>query len=342
MRFWHGLLMILLGVGLGLLLAAGVFYRSYQAFLETPLDLPAGGLEYEVVKGATARSVGHDWLSQGLTDSKWNFRLLLKLRPELARIHAGKYHLEPGLRSVDALEKLVRGDVIHYPVTLIPGWNFLQFRAVLADTPNLKRVTTEMTDEQIMDRLGRPGLHPEGRFFPDTYRFIDGDTDLDILERAFEKMERQLAAAWQTRAPDLPYKRPIEALTMASIVEKETGLARERAEIAGVFVRRLEKGMRLQTDPTVIYGLGADFDGNLRRRDLRADTAYNTYTRFGLPPTPIAMPGREAIDAALHPREGTSLYFVSRGDGSHQFSDTLADHNRAVRKYQLKRKTSKQ
>ena len=188
-----------------------------------------------------------------------------------------------------------------------------------------------------MARHGHPDEHPEGRFLPETYQFPRGSTDLEFLRRAYLGMEQALAEAWERRAKDLPLDSPYEALILASIVEKETGLASERARIAGVFVRRLKRGMRLQTDPTVIYGLGEGFDGNLRRKDLRTDTAYNTYTRQGLPPTPICLPGLDAIEAVLHPDEGNSLYFVARGDGSHEFSDTLKAHNRAVRKYQLKR-----
>jgi UPF0755 protein len=219
----------------------------------------------------------------------------------------------------------------------VEGWTFRQLLSALRRHEAVRDTLDGLSDEAIMARLGYPGKHPEGRFLPETYQFPRGTSDLEFLRRAYDGMQRALAAAWQGRAEDLPLDSPHEALVLASIVEKETGLASERARIAGVFVRRLRRGMRLQTDPTVIYGLGEAFDGNLRRRDLAADTPYNTYTRAGLPPTPICLPGKAAIEAVMHPAHGTSLYFVARGDGSHQFSDTLEAHNRAVQKYQLNR-----
>jgi UPF0755 protein len=225
--------------------------------------------------------------------------------------------------------------VIQYPLTLVEGRTFRQALAVIASDPVLVADIGALTDEEIIARIGHPGVHPEGRLFPDTYLFPRGMGALDLVKRAYGRMEAVLAEEWDKRAPGLPFKDPYEALILASIVEKETGLAAERPEIAGVFVRRMQKGMRLQTDPTVIYGLGAAFDGNLRRVDLTTDTPYNTYTRGGLPPTPIALPGREAIHAVLHPAAGDSLYFVAKGDGSHAFSATLDEHNRAVRRYQL-------
>jgi UPF0755 protein len=225
--------------------------------------------------------------------------------------------------------------VVQYPLTLVEGWTFRQVMEALQADERLEHLIEDPSAEAVMARLGRRGVHPEGRFFPDTYHFTRGSSDLDILKRAHAAMERVLAEEWEARADGLPIESPDEALILASIIEKETGLASERAEIAGVFVRRLRLGMRLQTDPTVIYGLGDDFDGNLRRADLRNDHPYNTYVHAGLPPTPIALPGREAIRAALNPADGETLYFVARGDGSHAFSVTLEEHNRAVRKYQL-------
>ena len=217
------------------------------------------------------------------------------------------------------------------------GWNFKQVLAAVSGHEALKHTLKGLTDGEIMARLGHPGEHPEGRFYPDTYKFPRGTTDAAFLERAYQSMSRLLAEEWGKRDPDLPLKTPYEALILASIVEKETGVADERSEIAGVFVRRLRKGMKLQTDPTVIYGMGDNFKGNIRRRDLKQDTPYNTYVHTGLPPTPISMPGSAAIRAVLHPAPGKSLYFVARGDGSHYFSKSLAEHNRAVRKFQLKK-----
>jgi len=223
-----------------------------------------------------------------------------------------------------------------YPLVLVEGWNFEQVRRALAGAPKLAQTLQGLPDEEVMRRLGYPGLHPEGRFFPDTYYYSAGHTDLALLQRAFERMRARLEQEWERRAPDLPYRTIDEALIMASIVEKETGRPEERTLIAGVFVNRLRRGMRLQTDPTVIYGLGAAYDGNIRARDLRRDNPYNTYTRAGLPPTPIAMTGGEALAAAMRPAATDALYFVSRGDGSHVFSATLKEHNAAVIKYQLK------
>ena len=234
------------------------------------------------------------------------------------------------------LSHMVAGNTKSFSVTFVEGMRFDDMLRILADTPHITSVLTGLDHQEIMRRVGQPEQHPEGQFFPATYDFGHGSEDITILRRAYQRMRRELADAWRERDPELPYETPDEALVMASIIEKETGLASERAEIAGVFVRRLRRGMKLQTDPTVIYGLGAAFDGNLRRADLRRDTPYNTYTRHGLPPTPIALPGADAIHAALHPAPGNSLFFVARGDGSHQFSATLAEHNRAVRRYQLK------
>jgi UPF0755 protein len=231
-----------------------------------------------------------------------------------------------------------RGEVVQYSLTLVEGWSFRQVRTALERQSKLELTLTGLSDAQLMARLGYPGVNPEGRFFPDTYRFVRGMSDLDLLKQAYVRLEQVLAEEWQGRADGLPYKAPYDALIMASIIEKETGVPEERGEIAGVFVRRLRIGMRLQTDPTVIYGLGERYNGKLTRAHLREPTAYNTYVIDGMPPTPIAMVGREAINAALHPVAGKSLYFVARGDGSHVFSNSLEAHNRAVREYQLTRR----
>jgi len=262
---------------------------------------------------------------------------LAHLKGQGRDLKVGEYRFESGISASELLEQVVEGRVIEYPLVLIEGWTFKQMRQALARAPKLNQTLAGLSDKEVMGRLNQPRLFPEGRFFPDTYRYPVGTTDLALLKIAFEKMQRRLEREWEGREPGLPLKDADEALVLASIIEKETGLASERPLIAGVFINRLRKNMRLQTDPTVIYGLGERFDGNLRRRDLRNDTPYNTYTRRGLPPTPIAMPSGEAIRAALHPAQTSALYFVSRGDGSHVFSETLEEHNRAVAKYQLGR-----
>jgi UPF0755 protein len=239
------------------------------------------------------------------------------------------------MTPLDLLDKMVRGDVIVLTVTLVEGWNFSQVRAALAKAEHLKNDSGALSPADIMQALGRPGVAAEGRFFPDTYRYAKNSSDLGVLRQAMQLMDKRLSAAWDARAPDLPLKSADEALILASVIEKETGRAEDRPEIAGVFINRLKIGMPLQTDPTVIYGLGESFDGNLRRSHLTTDTPWNTYTRRGLPPTPIAMPGKAALLAAVQPAQTKALYFVARGDGSSQFSATLAEHNAAVRKYQL-------
>jgi UPF0755 protein len=260
----------------------------------------------------------------------WWFRLSGQAR----LIRAGSYEIEAGASARSLLQKLVRGEEALRAVTLVEGWNFSQVRAALAKAEQLKPESRGLPDYMVMKVLGRPGLHPEGRFFPDTYTYAKGSSDLAVLKRAMRAMDKNLEAVWRQRLPDAPLKTPEQALILASIVEKETGRPSDRPMIAGVFANRLRIGMLLQTDPTVIYGLGDAFDGNLRKRDLQADTPWNTYTRAGLPPTPIAMPGKSALMAAVRPAPGKALYFVARGDGSSEFSASLEEHNRAVNKYQ--------
>lgn len=259
-----------------------------------------------------------------------------RISGDAAKIKAGEYEIEPGMSALDVLNLWISGKTILYELRLVEGWRFQQALMLIMEHPELKHTLNPLSAEAVMQALGQPQLHPEGRFFPDTYHFAKGTTDLAFLRRAYEAMEAVLSEEWAQRAGGLPYASPEEALVMASIIEKETGLASEREAIAGVFVRRLQKGMRLQTDPTVIYGLGEGFDGNLRRRDLVADNPYNTYTRVGLPATPICLPGRASIHAALHPADGDALFFVAKGDGSHHFSASLAEHEDAVRRYQLR------
>jgi UPF0755 protein len=260
----------------------------------------------------------------------WWFRLSGQAR----QIKAGSYELERGTTPRDLLSKLVRGEEALRSVTLVEGWNLRQLREALKKADQLKPLTAGLTAEELMQQVGKPGLPAEGHFFPDTYTYAKGSTDLALLQRAARAMDKKLEAAWAQRAPETPLQTPEQALILASIVEKETGRASDRPMIAAVFSNRLRLGMRLQTDPTVIYGLGPLFDGNLRRADLLADTAWNTYTRSGLPPTPIAMPGRGALLAAVQPAQSKALYFVARGDGTSQFSASLDEHNRAVNKYQ--------
>ena len=263
------------------------------------------------------------------------WELLARQMGVAGRLHVGEYALEPGITPRQLLTNMSTGKVLSHRVTIVEGWNFRQLRAALARATPLLQDTAELDEAALMAAIGAPGLHPEGRFLPETYVYTRGDSDLDVLKRAHEALNTALDAAWESRAEGLPLKDRDEALILASIIEKETGIAEERPEIAGVFTRRLKIGMRLQTDPTVIYGMGESYAGNSRRVDLQTDSPYNTYTRAGLTPTPIAMPGRAALQAATHPKDGDSLYFVAVGDGSgrHVFSRTYAEHNVAVREY---------
>jgi UPF0755 protein len=262
----------------------------------------------------------------------WWFRLSGQAR----QIKAGSYELEPGISPLGLLRKLVRGEEALRAVTLVEGWTFAQVRAALATADQLVPESKGLPDYLVMKVLGRPGLPAEGRFFPDTYTYAKGSSDLALLRRAMRAMDKTLALVWQQRLPDTPLKTPEQALILASIVEKETGRASDRPMIAGVFANRLRIGMMLQTDPSVIYGMGESFSGNLRRRDLQTDTPWNTYTRVGLPATPIAMPGKPALLASVKPTPTKAIYFVARGDGSSQFSASLEEHNQAVNKYQRK------
>jgi UPF0755 protein len=269
--------------------------------------------------------------------SVWYLRAYGRWSGLATRLRAGEYRLPSGTSAIGALQLIASGQVVLHELRLIEGWTFRQAMDAVRAHPMLRQTLAADDEPAVLAALGLQATHPEGRLFPDTYRFPRGTTDVAFLRRAADTLQRVLDEEWALRVEGLPYATPDEALIMASIIEKETGAAHERPEIAGVFVRRLRLGMRLQTDPTVIYGLGDAFDGNLRRRDLTTDTEYNTYTRAGLPPSPICLAGRASIRAALHPAPGTTLYFVSRGDGTHVFSDTLQEHNAAVRRYQLRR-----
>ncbi len=303
-------------------------------WVNQPLGLLSDPVDVAIEPGTSPRGVAQFVVESGVqvnpTLLYWVFRLSGRAR----EIKAGSYEVGQGTTPYQLMRKLVRGDETLRAITLVEGWNFRQLRAALAKAEHIKPDTQGLTDSAIMAMLGRPDLPAEGRFFPDTYNYAKGASDLAVLKRALRAMDQRLAAAWGQRVQGLPLKSPEEALTLASIVEKETGRASDRAMIAGVFNNRLRIGMLLQTDPTVIYGLGVRFDGNLRKRDLLADTPWNTYTRAGLPPTPIAMPGKAALLATVQPASTRALYFVARGDGSSQFSASLDEHNRAVNKFQ--------
>lgn len=321
-------------------LAGGVWgFLTLQRALHQPLQLTEPST-LVVEAGSTPGRVFARLEQQGVLEGAGWLRRYWQWQMKGAVLHVGEYALQPEMTAAELLHMMERGEVVQRTLTLVEGWNFNQVRQALRAAEHLEQtLAPDLSDAEVMAALGYEGEHPEGRFFPDTYQYTLGMSDRDILQRAHERMAQVLAEVWAERDEGLPIKSAYEALILASIVEKETGVPSERAEIAGVFTRRLRIGMRLQTDPTVIYGMGTDYQGNIRRRHLQQATPYNTYVIDGLPPTPIAMPGREAIEAAVHPADGKSLYFVARGDGSHVFSNTLAEHNRAVRAFQLKRRS---
>lgn len=328
-RYW-ALLGLIITVG------GGVLAADYLRFLHGPLHDDESGQETFVIEpGTSVQEVAAELADAGLIDRPLYFRITARATGAATKIQAGEYAIETSTTPYRLLNKFVAGEVKQYSLTIIEGWTFDRIVKEIRGHEALNHTLEDLEPKQIMQRLGHPQLHHEGRFFPDTYSFPRGTRDLDVLERSFARMERVLTEEWQQREDDLPLDSPAEALTLASIIERETGVPEERPRIAGVFVERLERGMRLQTDPTVIYGLGDDYDGDIRYRHLRQDTPYNTYTRAGLPPTPIAMPSRAAIHAALHPDRRGELYFVSTGDGTHVFSETLEEHNEAVVEYQL-------
>lgn len=314
---------------LGMSTAGWVLY-----FANTPVHLPQSPYEFTLKHGSSLRTIARQFSAEGLIPEPWSFIVLAKILGKEGDIKAGNYQLDRELTPFQLVQKITKGDVSQSEIVFIEGWNFSQMRKALDEHPAIRHDTTGLSDRELLNRLGMQEESAEGLFFPDTYYFSNGMSDLSMLKRAYQIMEQRLADAWRERSPNLPYSTPYEALIMASIVEKETGRSGERPMIAAVFINRLRTGMRLQTDPTVIYGLGETFDGNLHKRDLTTDNAYNTYTRSGLPPGPIAMPGWASINAALHPGATSALYFVSRGDGTHQFSSSLAEHNQAVARYQ--------
>jgi len=316
------------------LVVGGAAAGAVAWWLQQPLPLASDSVELSIEQGELPRDIATGWVKAGVQAPPWALYQWFRWSGQAKRIRAGSYEIGPGTTPVTLLEKMVRGDETLATVRLIEGWTFRQFRAELAKADALKPTTAAMSDAQIMEAIGSPGQLPEGRFYPDTYAYSKGSADLAVLKRAHRAMRQRVDEAWAARTPDLPLRSADEALILASIVEKETGAAAERGRIASVFVNRLRIGMPLQTDPTVIYGLGEAFDGNLRKRDLQADTPFNTYTRAGLPPTPIAMPGAASLRAAVRPETTKALYFVARGNGTSEFSETLAEHNRAVNKYQ--------
>lgn len=328
MRRW--LKTFLLGAALliALLLASAYLWWTH------PLNPSGPTLDLTVEPGTSPRGVAQAVVEAGVKTSADLLFVGFRLSGKARGIKAGSYEISQTTTPQTLLSMLVRGEESLKTVTLVEGWNFRQVRQALVKADQLKSDAQALSDAQIMSHLGRAGVHPEGRFYPDTYTYAKGASDLSVLQRALKSMDKHLAQAWQQRSSASPLKSADEALILASIVEKETGKASDRPLIAGVFTNRLRIGMMLQTDPSVIYGLGAQFDGNLRRSDLRADTPYNTYTRTGLPPTPIAMPGKAALAAAVQPAPTAALYFVAKGDGSSHFSSNLTDHNRAVNRYQ--------
>lgn len=322
---------------IGALIAAGALYYDYQRTLGQPLVTGSEPVTLEVPRGTSFRQISARLVELGMVDRPHWLRVWGRISDQAGRIQAGEYAVTPGMTAPELFERMAAGDVIHYSFTLVEGWTFRQALTALHSHPAIEPSLKGLSDAEILERLQVDAAHPEGLFYPDTYRFPRGTSDVEFLRWAYRQMQQRLHAEWEQRAADLPMKSPYEALILASIIERETGKPEERGRVAGVFVRRLQTGMRLQTDPTVIYGLGEGFEGRLRTVHLRTDTPYNTYTRHGLPPTPIAMPSGAAIRAALNPEDGKELYFVSRGDGSHHFSETLQEHNRAVRKYILGR-----
>jgi len=320
------------------LVATVVLVVQFQRFQHGTISIIEPDRTFTIEAGSSIKSIARQLSLENIVDDPWLFILLAKLKGVETKVRAGEYRLQQEQSPNDLLELFTSGQSIQYSFTIIEGWSFRQMLQALEADPVLTHNLKEKSDAEIMTILGYPEQHPEGMFFPDTYRFPKGTSDIKFLHRAYDLMQTQLQREWQNRSPGLPLNSAYEALTLASIIEKETAVASERPLIASVFIRRLQKNMRLQTDPTVIYGIGEQFDGDIRYRDLRKDTPYNTYLRKGLTPTPIALPGVEAIRAALHPAESDALYFVARGDGTHQFSSTLKQHNKAVKKYQLKGK----
>jgi len=335
-RAWPRLLLLIaLLVSVGALIYG---WNDFARFGTAPLNVATQGDSIDIGRGSSFKGIVGELRQRGFSRaSPLYWRLLAEQMHVAGKLHAGEYALEPGITPRQLLANMAAGRVLQRNFTIVDGWTFGELRQALARAEKLNHDSAALDDAAIMQKIGAGGEAPEGRFLPETYAYVKGDSDLDILRRAHAAMVKTLDELWAGRAQDLPLATPYEALILASIVEKETGIPAERAQIAGVFVRRLEDHMLLQTDPSVIYGMGANYAGNIRKSDLTADTPYNTYTRPGLPPTPIALPGKPALVAALHPAAGDALYFVARGDGGHVFARTLEEHNRNVDCYQRKR-----
>lgn len=320
-----------------LLAAAAGGAWQYWRWVKQPLPIGTQAVDVEIMPGESLHHVAEEFAAKGILKHAWDLAIYARLHEASHGLRAGEYSVTPGTTVAGLLDLLRSGKVVMHSLTLVEGWTLRQVMAVVEQEPDLKHtLPRDMAPAALARALGIDAANPEGMLMPDTYQFPRGTSDVAFLERAHAAEEQELAKQWAERAPDLPYSRPYDALIMASIVEKETAQPLERGKIAGVFVRRLQKGMKLQTDPSVIYGLGDAYNGDITLKDLRTDTPYNTYTRYGLTPTPICMPGRAALEAALHPEAGDALYFVARGDGTHQFSATLKQQNEAVAKYQLK------
>lgn len=325
----------LVGSIVGLLIAGFLASRFTLAWLHDPIPTLTEPVAYEIPRGVSLAAVAGDLAQRGLIEHPRLLTLWARFTQQAQGVKAGEYELLPGSSPQALLDLFNSGRVLLHSITFIEGTTFADIRKLLAGNPEIRQELAGTSEAMLMERLGAAGTHPEGQFFPDTYRFPRQTSDFELLQMAYQRMQRELAAAWEARAPDLPLESAYEALILASIIEKETALDRERAQISGVFIERLRRRMRLQTDPTVIYGLDDSYDGNLRRADLQRDTPYNTYTRAGLPPTPIALPGRGSLQAAVHPEETGAIFFVAtgQGDGSHYFSRTLAEHEAAVQRY---------
>jgi UPF0755 protein len=330
------LLLLETGVVLAGLLMGASAWKIHSALVQ-PLNIAQEQL-LDVPKGTTPTRTFYRLEANGVIKDAFWLRVYWRFNLGKQPLHSGEYRMQPGMTVEGLIDLWKRGEMVQYSLTLVEGWNFRQVRAALAKEEKLDHSLDGLSDSQVMDKLGHTGIFPEGRFFPDTYRYVRGMSDIELLKTAYDRLDEVLAKEWQQRSSDVPYTEPYQALIMASLVEKETGVPQERGQIAGVFVRRMAMGMLLQTDPTVIYGLGDRYSGKLTRAHLKESTPYNTYMNAGLPPTPISMVGREAIHAALNPVEGSSLYFVARGDGTHVFSDDLDAHNNAVKEFQLKRR----
>ncbi len=312
-----------------------VWFKQRASTHVVPLSQPK--MQFKVEKGAGIRSLGPSLRQQGISVQNWELELASRIRGDGNKLKTGTYEIQSPITLNGLLDKIVSGDTIQQEVRLIEGWTFKQYRAALTQAKGLKQLTSTMSDGQILEAVGASEKHPEGLFFPDTYKYIPGQSDLDIYKRAYKEQQTRLTKVWENRPADLPLKSAYELLTLASIVEKETGLEADRDKVAAVYINRLKIGMRLQADPTTIYGMGEAFKGNIRKKDLETDTPYNTYTRAGLTPTPIAMPGHNSLKAVIAPAPIAALYFVARGDGTSEFSNDLAAHNRAVDRYQRRR-----